>query len=791
MARRLTEAPLMVRRSVTCRPLPAAAPRTAAVAPRPSLAPLQQWQHVLGNRHMAQWIHARRAATPQRALQRQLNLGSVGDHHEQEAERVAVGVSRAVAGPGLHAKCEACCREEEMRKSLGVQRKAAPERDEDAIDRAMGEAVESRLARSKGAGEALPQSVREPMETSLSADFSRVRVHTNEEAVKMSRELGAKAFTHGSDIYFNADQYSPATTSGRELLTHELTHVVQQSGGGGGANVSRTTKQDLLQLAPNVTAVNGPAELAAGLGRRATLSATAARGTVIDWSFQGASNGATLSGGTGRTTTLTAPAASTGGAITVRATDHANAADFADLSINLVEVQQPTFTFAPAMPAFAPANTMDASVCNNNATAAAVTAPAARPLTWRIVGNRLGATIDPVTGVILPSATQTGTIRVRATDNAVRDAFNEQTLTIQAHPTGITRTAIAAGGFPIPAGPYGAIYTHTFKSSGGAIGNVMVTERVACGNGPFSCAGLPVVPGILNAPAGALQDIIGTPSGLINANNFLPSPPNPGLPQVMDTPQILYWRSDQCSAGAAAPPTATPADHWVPFVNVPIKATLLRRGGNLFFQTSDNGVATPLEPYVGPALAAPGAPAASACGAGEALSNMSFSPATIGADGSPLSTTAASVRVRPGGNLITWSFPGPNFGASIAAQGNPALFSAGTIAGQVRVRAALTATPGCFTEGFMKMAQVVIGPAIRFSPSSVRAGATTRASVSTAPGNRIVLWTIAGPTLGAVIAANPDNSATITAGANVGRITVRATDQRDPTRFTETSLVIN
>jgi hypothetical protein len=265
----------------------------------------------------------------------------------------------------------------------------------------------------------------------------------------------------------------------------------------------------------------------------------------------------------------------------------------------------------------------------------------------------------------------------------------------------------------------------------------------------------------------------------IDVNRFLPSPPNPGLPQVLTTPQILYWRSEQCG-------------QFTPFQNVPIEFILRpRSGGGFETVTSNNSIVAPAELYTGPALAAPGAAAGSVCGAGEGLSGVSFSPGTIGADGSPLTTTAATVQARPGGNQVTWSFPGPNFGAGIVAQGNPALFSAGTIAGQVRVRVAMTANPGCFTEGWMRMQEVVIGPGIKFAAGAIRPGAATQATVSTSPGNRTVAWTIVAPALGAVIAGNPDNSATITAGPNIGRITVRATDQRDATRFTESSLVIN
>jgi hypothetical protein len=48
----------------------------------------------------------------------------------------------------------------------------------------------------------------------------------------MNNQLGAQAFTHGTDIYFNAGKYNPESSKGRHLLAHELTHVVQQNGEG-------------------------------------------------------------------------------------------------------------------------------------------------------------------------------------------------------------------------------------------------------------------------------------------------------------------------------------------------------------------------------------------------------------------------------------------------------------------------------------------------------------------------------------------------------------------------------
>jgi hypothetical protein len=68
------------------------------------------------------------------------------------------------------------------------------------------------------------------MENRFGNNFSDVKIHTGNDAVQMSKELNAQAFTVGSDIYFNSGKYAPEASDGKHLLAHELTHVVQQSG---------------------------------------------------------------------------------------------------------------------------------------------------------------------------------------------------------------------------------------------------------------------------------------------------------------------------------------------------------------------------------------------------------------------------------------------------------------------------------------------------------------------------------------------------------------------------------
>ncbi|MEL7192561.1 MAG: DUF4157 domain-containing protein [Bacteroidota bacterium] len=92
--------------------------------------------------------------------------------------------------------------------------------------------VEQMIQMTKGQGNALPDDVRSEMESHFGADFSFVRIHTGNQAIEMTQALNAHAFTHGYDIYFNEGRFDPYAQSGKELLAHELAHVVQQKGTG-------------------------------------------------------------------------------------------------------------------------------------------------------------------------------------------------------------------------------------------------------------------------------------------------------------------------------------------------------------------------------------------------------------------------------------------------------------------------------------------------------------------------------------------------------------------------------
>ena len=73
----------------------------------------------------------------------------------------------------------------------------------------------------------LPKDVQKGLEEHFRAKLTKVRVHTGGNAKEVAKQLKAKAFTIGPNIYFA----KPGDAKKHELLAHELTHVIQQSGG--------------------------------------------------------------------------------------------------------------------------------------------------------------------------------------------------------------------------------------------------------------------------------------------------------------------------------------------------------------------------------------------------------------------------------------------------------------------------------------------------------------------------------------------------------------------------------
>ncbi len=80
----------------------------------------------------------------------------------------------------------------------------------------------------RGSGSTLDDGIANKAGSVMGQDFSGVNVHTDSTADNLSRNLGAVAFTTGNDIFFRSGAYNPKSSDGQKLISHELTHVVQQ-----------------------------------------------------------------------------------------------------------------------------------------------------------------------------------------------------------------------------------------------------------------------------------------------------------------------------------------------------------------------------------------------------------------------------------------------------------------------------------------------------------------------------------------------------------------------------------
>lgn len=120
--------------------------------------------------------------------------------------------------------------EEEAQEEEPVQMKSMVQRLPGTGGIAATSDLETSIKQSRGGGQPLADDIKQPMEQAFGADFGSVRVHTDGNSDKLNKSIQARAFTTGQDIFFRQGEYSPGSSTGKELLAHELTHVIQQNG---------------------------------------------------------------------------------------------------------------------------------------------------------------------------------------------------------------------------------------------------------------------------------------------------------------------------------------------------------------------------------------------------------------------------------------------------------------------------------------------------------------------------------------------------------------------------------
>lgn len=192
-----------------------AATTTRAATPSTSQRVLQRkcacGQHTVGG---GECEDCKRKA---KTLQRKLAIGAHDDPLEREADAVAEQVTRR--GPaGAHVSVP------KVQSHRGGNHHSMIEipSSVDHVLSAPGSPLSSRVA--------------QVMAERFGQDLSGVRVHSDFAASRSARDVNAAAYTVGNHIVFREGRFAPHTADGDRLLAHELTHVIQQSGGSVGSS---------------------------------------------------------------------------------------------------------------------------------------------------------------------------------------------------------------------------------------------------------------------------------------------------------------------------------------------------------------------------------------------------------------------------------------------------------------------------------------------------------------------------------------------------------------------------
>lgn len=158
-------------------------------------------------------------------VQTKLQVNSPGDKYEKEADAVADKVVNTPANSSLNENYLSA-RSQVHSKPLSNQITPLSQSNN---NQGISQEMNSKITSTKGQGKKMDDNTSSFMSGRFGKDFSQVKIHSDSEAANMSSDVNARAFTVGSDIYFNKGEFNPGTPKGDRLLAHELTHVAQQT----------------------------------------------------------------------------------------------------------------------------------------------------------------------------------------------------------------------------------------------------------------------------------------------------------------------------------------------------------------------------------------------------------------------------------------------------------------------------------------------------------------------------------------------------------------------------------
>ena len=179
-----------------------------------------------GRTYTLQRIALERAVAPavheERTQKAAMRVGPADDRYERQADEVARDVVRRLTGDA---------RDTDLTTTRGATLQRSATGEVGAAGGAVDADVQQRIESARSNGQPLEAPMRGSMEAAFGdVDFGGVRIHRGTESADLNQRVGASAFTVGNDIFLGGGAESLSSRGGQQLLAHELTHTLQQSG---------------------------------------------------------------------------------------------------------------------------------------------------------------------------------------------------------------------------------------------------------------------------------------------------------------------------------------------------------------------------------------------------------------------------------------------------------------------------------------------------------------------------------------------------------------------------------
>lgn len=207
--------------------------------------PIHHLQNSIGNQAVNRMINNKTILTKLKDTHRKDPFGSIADNIETKVMQKKSDLEKTKAEDKTQTDRNLMRQEEQEQVQLQPYdwKTKPPESPGSQRDHVVPGKLDSDIKNMQGKGTPLDTKTRKLIEPRLGFSLENVRIHTSNTSSKLNRKINSNAFTHGNEIFLNKKAYPFQNKKGKNLLIHELTHVIQQPDKQGDLKVKPTKMQ--------------------------------------------------------------------------------------------------------------------------------------------------------------------------------------------------------------------------------------------------------------------------------------------------------------------------------------------------------------------------------------------------------------------------------------------------------------------------------------------------------------------------------------------------------------------